>query len=159
MESGKVFRNVFKFWAGTALVLLFFFAALLYIGTKGIPFVEGDHVVKSGEAYHFRIGMTRQNVFTTILKNYAKEGYYLRTFWSKSSPIANELVVFQNTKMKSYPVRETPVLDLKEISLPFIYSERWDIRMPSDWVNTIYLQFNDDSLVEIQKSRWRFVDR
>ena len=150
-----------KTTAGILLAVFFVLAALLYVGNSGIPFVEGDHVVTSGEAYRFEIGMTKPEVFESIKENYAKDNYYLRTLWLRQSSYAKELESFENTDWKDYKARKysehkSLVQDLKKITLPFAYSNRWDIEMPADWVNMIYLKFENESLIEIQKSRWLF---
>ena len=147
--------------AGILLAVFFALAVLLYVGNSGIPFFDGDHVVTSGEAYKFKIGMTKPEVFESIKNNYAEDSYHLQTLWLRQSPIARELERFENTEWKDYGARKysehkIPIHDLDKITLPFAYSNRWDIEIPADWVNTIYLKFENEALVEIQKSRWLF---
>ena len=161
MDFTKVIKLVLKFLVAVTLVIIVAIAALLYVGNSGIPFIEGDHRVTSGKAYEFEIGMSKSEAFNSILKNYAKEDYYLRTLWLRHSPMANNLADFENTESRKYKNKKHSeykilIRELKEMPLPLVYISRWDIDMPADWVNTIYLEFINDNLIRIQKSRWLF---
>ena len=105
--------------------------------------------------------MAKPDVFESIKNNYAKENYYLRLLWLKQASFAEELESFENTEWKDYGARKysehkSLIHDLEKMTPPFTYSNRWDIEMPADWVNTIYLEFENEKLTQIQKSRWLF---
>ena len=106
MTSRGLLSFAIKTTAGIVLAIIFSLAVLLYVGNSGIPFVEGDHVVTSGEAYKFKIGMTKSEVFESIKNNYAKDGYYLQTLWLRQSSYAKELEKFENTEWKDYKARK-----------------------------------------------------
>lgn len=161
MEITKVIRIFLKTTVGLVLVIVAVLGVLLYIGNSGVPFVEGDHVVSSGSAYEFRIGMTKPEVFESIQRNYAKKDYYLRVLWLRHSHIAKELEGFEtkdpeHTSSRKFAEYKALIQDFENVTPPLVYTDRWDIKMPADWVNTIYLKFENDSLIEIQKSRWLF---
>ena len=142
-----------------AIVLLL--GVLIYIVGNGIPFVEGDTKIKTGHGFHFTIGMSKSEVFDAIKSKYNQEDYYLRVLWEKTSDISFSLEAYTNSGRPylanspyyewRVPIRETP-----ELLPPLILTARWDINMPAEWVNSIYLEFKQDKLVEIRKSRWVF---
>jgi len=152
---------ILKFIVNSVLVLFLSVLALLFIAGNGIPFIEGDDKVTSGEGYNFKIGMTKPEVFKKVKTHYNKKDYYLRTLWLKESKINKQLESFQNTEWQEYPHRKYSeykirINELNEITLPLEYGGRWDIDLPAERVNSIYLTFEDERLIEIQKSRWLF---
>lgn len=143
------------------LLILLVFGALLYVGENGVPFFEGDEVYREGNAYEFIIGSSKLEVLESIKLNYAKENYHISVYWRKSASYANKLGSYENTKNKIYVNDEFAeykmgIANLEKLELLLAYENRWNIDMPTDWVNTIHLTFSNDALVEIQKSRWLF---
>ncbi|WP_229817348.1 hypothetical protein [Thalassotalea profundi] len=143
------------------LTILISFIFLIYSVFNGVPFIEGDEQVTDGTAHHFAIGSTKSEVFADVKKNYSESGYLLRVLWPKDSEINLKLESFQNTKWKDYPGRryseyKVPITEIEELTAPLLLTTRWDIEIPSNWVNSIYLQFENDRLIQIRKSRWLF---
>ena len=148
---------------GLFLLLGAFLTAVLlfYVAASGVPFVEGDRRIASGSAYGFRIGMSKAEVFDVIKTHYARDGYSLRALWEKNSPEDAILAPFENTDWKKYPHRKhgehkSLIKDLSKLEAPYGATSHWDIDVPSGWVNRISLQFEDERLVEVRKSRWLF---
>ena len=161
MDFINTSKIIVKTFPVIVFVLIIIFGALLYVGNSGIPFIEGDHRVLSGKAYNFEIGMTKPQVFGAIREYYENDGYYLRILWLRQSDEAKELEIFENTESKKYTNRKygeykVQIKDLGSINLPLRYGSRWDIEMPAEWVNDIYLEFKNEKLVRIQKSRRLF---
>jgi hypothetical protein len=160
MKTNKLKRFV-KVAGFVSLALLISLIVLNIVLDEGIPFLEGDDRVVSGRGYGFEIGMTKKETFEVIKDSYNINEYFLRVLWLKDSEINNELERFENTEWAEYKNRKyseykVQINNLTEITLPLDYGKRWDIKMPSDWVNTIYLTFENNCLVEIMRSRWLF---
>jgi hypothetical protein len=142
-----------------AIVLLL--GVLIYIVSNGIPFIEGDTKIKTGHGFHFTIGMNKSEVFHAIKNKYNKEDYYLRVLREKSSDISSSLEGYTSNGrpyLANSPYYEwrAPIRETSELLSPLMLTSRWDINMPAEWVNSIYLEFDQDKLVEIRKSRWVF---
>lgn len=115
----------------------------------------------SGEAYGFTIGDSRDQALAVIREKYRGEDHHLRILWPISAEYADVLRPYENTPWKEYSAKEyaeykIEVSRIEGMVPPLIYSDRWDIDMPATWVNTIYLTFEGEALIEIQKSRWLF---
>jgi len=150
-------------WTATTVIAIIIVSivVLLYIFSAGIPFVEGDVRISSGSAYGFKIGMSKQEVFSAIRSLYNKKNYSLRVLWLKDSKVHEILSPFENTNWAKYPKRKYSeykelTKKIKKINPPLEHGKRWDIDMPASWVNSIYLTFENGMLVEIQKSKWLF---
>jgi hypothetical protein len=81
--------------------------------------------------------------------------------WPREAIYAEELKSYENTNWKNYinthfAEYKIEVGALERMEPPLIHGYRWDIEMPAEWVNTIYLSFANGRLTEIQKSRWLF---
>jgi hypothetical protein len=81
--------------------------------------------------------------------------------WEKSSDVSPSLMDYTNNGrqyMANSPYYEWRVLinETPELLSPLMHMSRWDIDMPAEWVNSIYLEFEQDKLVEIRKSKWVF---
>ena len=134
---------------------------LLYSVDHGIPFVEGDWVTRSGAAYGFKIGSSRPEAFRVIREHYTKPGYELRVVWERASALQAQLAEYENPESKEWTHDEyshwrQPVAAVVTLGPPLQLADRWDVEMPANWVNDIYLTFVDDRLVEIQRSHWVF---
>lgn len=142
-----------------AVLAVLFIAIVLALGR--IPFLEGDRIVRTGEAYGFRIGMDRSQVMGVLKKRYAVRGNDLRVVWKKSDPVDARLAVYENTDQVEHLAREygehrVGVAGVTGISDPLLLCDEWRLEMPADWVNSIYLSFQDGRLVSIQRSKWLF---
>lgn len=156
----EIRKSVLIFLSGTVLVAATLLAGLYSI-EKGIPLVEGNRIVRSGSAYGFEIGMTRKECFLAVRGRYRKPEHYLRVLWAKDSDLDETLQPFENTDLARYPHREYGeyselITQIESINPPLELGDRWDIRMPAKWVNSIYLTFDNGTLAKIQKSRWLF---
>ena len=133
----------------------------LYSIDRGIPFVEGDRVSRSGTAQGFRIGSSRADAFRVVCERYAQPANDIRVVWERASPVHAQLATFENAESKQwtrerYSYWRQPVSAVHELLPPLQVGDRWDIELPGSWVNDIYLTFANDELVEIQRSRWVF---
>jgi hypothetical protein len=154
-------KFILKSLAVIVLAIVLLLGVLIYIAGNGIPFVEGDTKIETGNGYHFTIGMNKSEVFEAIKNKYNQDGYYLRVLWEKSSDVSPSLMDYTNNGrqyMANSPYYEWRVLinETPELLPPLMHMSRWDIDMPAEWVNSIYLEFEQDKLVEIRKSKWVF---
>ena len=167
--------NLSAKWVFRALVIalasvLFVIIAMIYIDDRVVPRVEENNVVTIGEAYGFRIGMTKRECFSAIKQRYSKPGYYLRVRWPTDDPVDKTLHPYKNTGLASHEMmfryseyREL-IIAINTINPPLQLRGRWAIDMPGEIDNpaklvyTISLTFDDDRLARIQKIRWVFED-
>ena len=149
-----------KYLAYLFFTLIFISCLIVYIYGLGIPFVEGDTNIKTGNGFHFKIGMNKSEAFDVIKDKYNKDDYFLRVKWKKSSVESPSLESYVNKKSNylNYPYNEwkAPVKDITELIVPLKLIPNWTIRMPASWKNYIYLTFQNGQLVEIRKSKWVF---
>ena len=142
-------------------VLAMAFAALIYVGDAGIPFVEGDRITRTGQAEGFRVGMTRDEAFAALTAHYRKRDAHIRYVWKRDSDSAGALLPFEHPESRSwgsnpYAHYDEAIDALTTMPLPLELGERWDIKLPATWVNSVYVTFKDDRVAEIQRSRWVF---
>jgi hypothetical protein len=127
----KVFLSFI--FVGALLITTFFFH---------IPFIEGSKIVSEGEAYHFKIGMSKEEAFATLIQNYQHKGYELNTLYPDET--------------KSFIHVSYNIENLKDINSNLLNGVRWDINIPANWVHSIGLVFIGNKLVQIQKDRYLF---
>ncbi len=133
----------------------------LYSLDHGVPLVEGDQFTRSGAAFGFEIGSSRSEAFRIIRERYAQPGNDLRVVWERASPVHTQLAKYENPDSRQWTSEKfshwrQPVSALSELIPPLQLVDRWDIELPGNWVNDIYLTFSDDHLTEVQRSRWLF---
>jgi len=127
----------------------------------GIPFVEGDRVARSGTAYGFQIGSSREEAFRVVHERYAKPGYDFRVLWERASPLQAQLAEYEDPSSRrlsreEYSTWHRPISAVSTLEAPLQRVDRWDIQMPASWVNSIHLTFTADRLSEVSRSRWLF---
>ena len=153
-------KLLLKSLAYSFFTLIFISCLLVFIYGYGIPFVEGDTNIKTGNGFHFKIGMNKSEVFDVIKDKYNKDEYFLRVLWKKSSVESPSLEAYVNKKSNylnsPYNEWKAPVKDITELIMPLKLIPNWKIKMPAAWKNYIYLTFQNDRLVEIRQSKWVF---
>jgi hypothetical protein len=154
-------KFLLKSLAYITLTIIVICGILVYLYGSGIPFLEGDTNIKTGDGFHFEIGMNKSEVFDVIKNKYNKEDYYLSVLWKKSSidsPNLEEYVDKSSHYTVNSPYSEwkAPIREIPELLRPLILMPHWKIDMPAVWVNYIYLEFEKDKLVVIRKSKWVF---
>ena len=150
-----------KFIAIALAIVMLLLALLLYVGNSGIPFVEGTWKTERGSAYGFEIGMSKSDAFATLRSDYSLADHYIEIIWPKGSETDPLLGDFENTSDanrtdRRYGRYRQPVAELHDATLPLQMSEKWELQLPASWVNNIYLEFRDDSLIRITRDRWIF---
>lgn len=133
----------------------------LFVLEHGIPFVEGDRVVRSGAAYGFTIGSSRAEAFAAIKQNYSSPGNTVYVAWKRASADNDALRPFENPVSRqmsgdAYGYYRAAVSGLSVAPRPLLMVDQWRIEMPAKWVNDVDLTFHGDRLAEIQRSRWVF---
>jgi len=129
LRDGRTFSVVvFVCVAFAAGVIAFAYLSL----ENGIPFVEADRTITTGNGYGFSIGESREECLDVLKSKYSNRGNVV----SVSS------------------ASEHAIHELKDMPETLAAAERWDIRLPAAWVNSIHLTFVADRLVEIQRNKW-----
>ena len=156
----EIRKPVLIFLAATVLVVATIMGGL-YTLEEGIPLLEGERNVRSGSAYGLEIGMTRNECLLAIRGRYGKPEHYLTVLWAKDSDLDETLQPFENPDSPRYPHHEHReyrglITQIESINPPLELIDHWEIRIPAQWVHSIYLTFANGTLVKIQKSRWLF---
>jgi len=136
-------------------------ASILFIVGHGIPFVEGDRVVRSGAAYGFTIGSTRAEAFAAIKEKYSSPGNKVSVAWKRASLDNEVLQTLESPGSRqmsgdAYGYYRAGVSGLPEVPQPLLLVDQWHVEMPAKWVDSVYLTFAGGRLAEIQRSRWVF---
>jgi hypothetical protein len=137
------------------------FAALLYVGNEGIPFVEGTWVTTQGEAEGFRIQMTREEAFAAMQHEYTGKQANVQVVWKRGTDLASALTLYENSQSRGWPTQShgfyrEPIDSVTTLTPPLSMGDRWDLNLPGSWVNTVYLTFERDRITEIRRDRWVF---
>ena len=142
-------------------VVVIAFASLLYVAAVGVPFVEGDRVTTRGDAEGFQIGMTKAQAFDALQAHYHDRNATVRHVWKRDSPFAGVLSQFETLQSlrqtsNPYGVYEAAVEPLTTMPVPLAIGDRWDVKLPASWVHDVYVTFEANRIVKIQRSRWLF---
>lgn len=149
------------FILGLAATCMAGFAALLYVGNEGIPFVEGTWVTRQGEAEGFRIEMTREEAFAAMRQSYTGKQADVRVLWERGTDLATTLASFENAQSMGWPTQghgfyREPIDSVNVLTPPLAAGDRWDLELPGSWVNTVHITFEHDRISEIRRDRWVF---
>ncbi len=156
----STFRNIF-FTALAILIpsLFVLILGLVLVTIFGVPFIEGDSTIETGEAYEFKIDMSKSDAFKIVQKHYSKDEHILRISWLIESKLGEDLKRFEDPHLKyhaQFGRYEVPIQNLDAMTLPLVLGPSWNIELPSIYQNTITLKFSNETLVEIRKRRWLF---
>ena len=130
---------------------------------NGIPFLEGTKIIKSGSNYGFRIGMSKEESFTILKTNYSKENYFITTIWDSNSEQSRVLEKFPKVTFHMgfrdsdpyYKFRDL-IKNKKKLISQLQLLDTWKIEMPENWVDTLTLFFENNKLVEMQRTKYLF---
>lgn len=118
-----------------------------------IALIESDRTVSSESGYGFTIGMTKVEALDAVKH---QEGKTLLAYWKRSGAPA-ALEDFERPGMRgtgavgSY---EVPPSTIQTLNLPLAYSSHWRLEFPLFGINARDLEFQDDRLVRIRRSRY-----
>ena len=152
-----VVKSLIAVIAAAVIATLSFLYSVLF----GVPFVEGDRITTEGEADGFRIGMNKAQAFDALRVHYRDKDARVSHVWRRDSSLATELSRFETPQSRQWVSNphgkyEAAVESLTDMPLPLIVGQRWDVKLPASWVNSVYVTFEDDRVVEIKHSRWLF---
>jgi hypothetical protein len=136
-------------------------SALLYVGNEGIPFVEGTWVTTKGEAEGFRVEMTREEAFEAMRRGYTGKHANVQVVWKRGTDLASTLAPYEYSQSRGWPTQShgfylEPIDAIETISPPLALGDRWNLKLPGSWVNTVHLTFEHNRISEIRRDRWVF---
>jgi len=154
-------RTLGYIFLGLVGILVAGVAALLYVGNEGIPFVEGTSVTTQGEAEGFRIQMTREEAFAAMQHGYTGKQANVQVVWKRGTDLASALTPYENSQSRGWPTQShgfyrEPIDSVATLMPPLALGDRWDLKLPGAWVDTVYLTFEHDRISQIRRDRWVF---
>lgn len=135
--------------------------ALLYVANEGIPFVEGTWVTTQGEAEGFRIEMTREEALAAMRSEYRGKQANIQVAWKRGTDFEGALTPYENSQSRGWPTQShgfylEPIDSVATLAPPLALGDRWDLKLPGSWVNTVSLTFERDRISQIRRDRWLF---
>ncbi len=122
-------------------------ALILYAIEYGVPFVEGTTTIESGEAFGFRIGMSKAQCVEVVDAQY-RSGQFRVVGWSTSESTSDPAGWKRATEQIPIDRSRAWVQSMSNTGM-------WEVVFPSRaHVDAVYLEFDTGRLAQIRRSRW-----
>lgn len=120
-----------------------FIALALYAVERGVPFVEGKQVTTVGSAWNFQIAASRAECAEIACDKNSDPGMMIVEY-------------FKDGPVRWKTGRSVPIHDVSEVRSVFASADLVVLRYaaPHWYLNSLSLEFRDDKLVQITRSRW-----